>query len=54
MGNTTPAGVEQPAPVHFYKHSMPPASAKKDDFDSFRNIEQVSQSHQLNKRKKEK
>ena len=27
MGNTTPAGVEHPADiVHFYKHSMPPAS----------------------------
>jgi hypothetical protein len=26
MGNTTPAGVEQPATVYFYKHTMPPAS----------------------------
>ena len=51
MGNTTPAGVAQPATVYFYKLMMPPASAKKDDFDSFRNIEQVNQSHQLKKRK---
>ncbi len=26
MGNTTPAGVEQPTTLYFYKHSMPPAS----------------------------
>jgi hypothetical protein len=32
MGNTTPAGVAQPATVYFYKHSMPPASTKKGSF----------------------
>jgi len=51
MGNTTPAGVEQPTTVYFYKHTMPLASAKKEYFDSFRNIEQMSQSHQLKKKK---
>jgi len=53
MGNTTPAGVEHPTTVYFYKHTMPPASAKKGYFDSFRNIEQVSQSYQLKKREKD-
>jgi hypothetical protein len=54
MGNTTPAGVEQPATVYFYKHSMPPASVKKGCFVSFREIEQVNHSHRLKRKKKEK
>lgn len=37
-GNTTPAGVEQPAIGRFYKHSMPPASTKKGSFDSFKDF----------------
>jgi hypothetical protein len=54
MGNTTRAGVAQPTGIiHFCKYTIPPASANEGCFDSFSNIEQVNQSHQLNKRKKE-
>ena len=50
-GNTTPAGVEHSGISFFYKHLMPPASTKNGYFDSFRNIEQVNQSHQLKSKK---